>query len=34
MEQWASKSGRSMDEPLYAGAEPLREWEVFFWEPK
>ena len=34
MEQWASKSGRSLDEPLYAGSEPLREWEVFFWEPK
>jgi hypothetical protein len=34
MEQWASKSGRSLDEPLYEGSEPLREWEVFFWEPK
>ena len=34
MQQWADKSGRSLDEALYEGAEPLREWEVFFWEPK
>ena len=34
MEQWAAKSGRSIDESLYAGSEPLRDWEVFFWEPK
>ena len=32
MDQWAAKSGRSLDEPLYPGAEPLRDWEVFFWE--
>lgn len=31
MEQWAARSGRTLDEPLYAGSEPLREWEVFFW---
>ena len=34
MQQWAAKSGRTLDEPLYEGSEPLREWEVFFWQPK
>ncbi len=34
MQQWAEKSGRTLDEALYEGSEPLREWEVFFWEPK
>ena len=34
MEKWAAKAGRSLDEPLYAGSEPLREWEVFFWTPR
>lgn len=34
MTQWAAKAGRSLDEPLYAGSEPLREWEVFFWSPR
>ena len=34
MEQWAAKSGRSLDEPLYSGSEPLREWEVYFWTPR
>ncbi len=34
MSQWAARSGRSLDEPLYAGSEPLREWEVFFWTPR
>jgi hypothetical protein len=34
MEQWAAKSGRTLDEPLYNGSEPLREWEVYFWEPR
>jgi len=35
MTQWAARSGRtSLDEPLYPGSEPLREWEVFFWEPR
>jgi len=34
MAQWAARSGRSLDEPLYAGSEPLREWEVFFWTPR
>ena len=34
MTQWAARSGRSLDEPLYAGSEPLREWEVFFWTPR
>lgn len=34
MQQWAAKAGRTLDEPLYAGSEPLREWEVFFWTPR
>ncbi len=34
MGQWAAKSGRSLDEPLYPGSEPLREWEVFYWTPQ
>ncbi|MFM1896581.1 MAG: hypothetical protein RLZZ385_1655 [Pseudomonadota bacterium] len=34
MEQWAGKIGRSVDEPLYPGSEPLRDWEVFFWRPR
>lgn len=34
MAMWAEKSGRTLDEPLYPGSEPLREWEVFFWTPR
>lgn len=34
MEKWAAKSGRTLDEPLYNGSEPLREWEVYFWSPR
>jgi len=34
MEKWAAKTGRSIDEPLYAGSELLRDWEVFFWTPR
>lgn len=34
MEQWAAAAGRTLDEPLYEGSEPLREWEVFFWTPR
>ncbi|MGM0632172.1 MAG: hypothetical protein ACQETO_03260 [Pseudomonadota bacterium] len=34
MEQWAAKAGRTLDEPLYEGSEPLREWHVFFWVPR
>ncbi len=34
MEKWAAKSGRTLDEPLYSGSEPLREWKVFFWRPR
>ncbi len=34
MEQWATKAGRTLDEPLYPGSEPMREWEVFFWVPR
>ncbi len=34
MSQWAGKSGRTLDESVYEGAEPLREWKVFFWTPR
>jgi hypothetical protein len=34
MEQWAAKVGLTLDDSLYEGAEPLRNFEVFFWEPK
>ena len=34
MQQWADKSGRPLDEPLYPGSEPMNEWEVFFWRPR
>lgn len=34
MEQWAAKAGRTLEEPLYPGSEPLRDWEVFFWVPR
>jgi len=34
MEKWAAKAGRTLDEPLYPGSEPLRDWEVFFWTPR
>ena len=33
LEQWAAKSGRSINDPVYEGAELLRDWEVFFWTP-
>ena len=32
MRQWAG--GRSIDGAPYEGAEPLRDWEVFFWSPR
>ncbi len=34
MEQWAARAGRPVDEPLYPGTEPLRDWDVFFWTPR
>jgi hypothetical protein len=34
MTLWAARSGRTLDDPLYEGSEPLREWEVFFWRPR
>ena len=34
MELWATKAGRTLDEPLYEGSEPMREWKVFFWRPR
>ena len=33
MGQWAAKSGRPLDQPLYPGSEPLNQWEVFYWIP-
>jgi hypothetical protein len=26
--------GLTLDDSLYEGAEPLRNFEVFFWEPR
>jgi CubicO group peptidase (beta-lactamase class C family) len=34
MEQWAAASGLGLDDSLYEGAAPLREFEVFFWSPR
>ena len=34
MEQWAAKVGMTLDDSLYEGAEPLRNFEVFFWKPR
>jgi len=34
MRQWAARSGRTLDDPLYEGSEPLRDWKVFFWTPR
>jgi hypothetical protein len=34
IEEWAAKAGRTLDEPVYEGTEPLRDWEVFFWTPR
>jgi CubicO group peptidase (beta-lactamase class C family) len=34
MGQWAAMAGITIDDSLYEGAEPLRNWEVFFWKPK
>ncbi len=34
MEQWAAKSGGTLDTVIYQGAEPLRDWEVFYWTPR
>ena len=33
LEKWGAKSGRPMDISV-GGAEPLRDWEVFFWTPR
>jgi hypothetical protein len=34
MEKWAAKAKRTLDQALYEGGVPLREWEVFFWTPR
>ena len=34
MQQWAEKSGRTLDEALYEGSEPLREWKYFWNQSK
>jgi hypothetical protein len=34
MGQWATMAGITIDDSLYEGAEPLRNWEVFFWKPR
>ncbi|MDG2420509.1 MAG: hypothetical protein P8N40_02280 [Gammaproteobacteria bacterium] len=34
MEQWAAMVGITLDDSLYEGAAPLREFEVFFWKAR
>ncbi|MDG2040822.1 MAG: hypothetical protein P8J30_10110 [Ilumatobacter sp.] len=34
MEQWAAKVGITLDDSLYEGSAPLRDFEVFFWQPR
>ena len=34
MEQWAARVGMTIDDSLYEGAAPLRDFEVFFWKPR
>jgi hypothetical protein len=34
MQQWADMVGLTLDDSLYEGAAPLREFEVFFWKPR
>ena len=34
MEQWAAMVGITLDDSLYEGSAPLRDFEVFFWKPR
>jgi len=34
MGQWADMVGITLDDSLYEGSAPLREFEVFFWKPR
>jgi CubicO group peptidase (beta-lactamase class C family) len=34
MNQWAAMAGITIDDLIYEGAQPLRNWEVFFWKPR
>ena len=34
MQQWAAMVGITLDDALYAGSAPLRDFEVFFWKPR
>ena len=34
MGKWVEKAGMSLDQALYEGGEPLRDWKVFFWAPR
>lgn len=34
MEQWAAMVGLTLDDSLYEGSAPLRDFEVFFWKPR
>ncbi|NKB35220.1 MAG: hypothetical protein GKR91_19145 [Pseudomonadales bacterium] len=34
MQLWADAVGLTLDDSLYEGASPLREFEVFYWEPR
>ena len=34
MDQWAAMVGITLDDSLYEGLAPLRDFEVFFWKPR
>jgi len=34
MLQWADAVGLTIDDSLYEGGAPLREFEVFYWTPR
>ena len=34
MEKWAAMVGITLDDSLYEGLAPLRDFEVFFWKPR
>jgi hypothetical protein len=34
MGKWGEKAGMSLDQTLYEGGAPLRDWEVFSWIPR
>ncbi len=34
MQAWADSVRLTLDDPLYEGGAPLRDFEVFYWEPR